>query len=251
MAQYQREKGFTFFGSFEELLEKIGKVEGEELELKCWRAIARYGLYKEKPTDAKVDMLITQLYENIDYSQARREDGFRSGRSQTYDYKAIQRMREEGKSLKEIERATGASRSTVKRAVKKNEANDGEGAITNDAHEPSGLYNNSNNINTMDNGGALKAPPKREYIAYKDKSDAEYESESDNDTDTEYDNDIDTEYEPEDDYKDDYKDDTDNDYNDEYEYNRGLMNPFEPYEPQYDIPRDREFESLMEDNTPF
>ena len=165
MAQYQREKGFTFFGSFEELLEKIGRVEGEELELKCWRAIARYGLYKEKPTDAKVDMLMTQLYENIDYSQARREDGFRSGRSQTYDYKAIQRMREEGKSLKEIEQATGASRSTVKRAVKKNEANDGEGAITNDAHEPSGLYNNSNNINTMDNGGALKAPPKREYIA--------------------------------------------------------------------------------------
>ena len=44
---------------------------------------------------------------------------------------------------------------------------------------------------------------------------------------------------------------TDNDYNDEYEYNRGLMNPFEPYEPQYDIPRDREFESLMEDNIPF
>ena len=66
------------------------------MELKCWRAIARYGLYKEKPTDAKVDMLMTQLYKNIDYSQARREDGFRSGRSQTYDYKAIQRMREEG-----------------------------------------------------------------------------------------------------------------------------------------------------------
>src|SRR5699024_1758426 len=119
---------------------------------------------------------------NIDYSQARREDGFRSGRSQTYDYKAIQRMREEGKSLKEIEQATGASRSTVKRAVKKNEASDGEGVITNDAHEPSDPYNNSNNINTIDNGGALKAPPKREYIAYKDKSDAEYES--DNDTDT-------------------------------------------------------------------
>ena len=245
MAQYQRGKGIHVFGSFEELLEKIGKVEGEELELKCWRAIARYGLYKEKPTDAKGGHADDTAIRKYRLSQARREDGFRSGRSQTYDYKAIQRMREEGKSLKEIERATGASRSTVKRAVKKNEANDGEGAITNDAHEPSGLYNNSNNINTMDNGGALKAPPKREYIAYKDKSDAEYES--DNDTDTESDTDIDTEYESED----DYKDDTDNDYNDEYEYNGGLMNPFEPYEPQYDIPRDREFESLMEDNTPF
>ena len=230
MAQYQREKGFTFFGSFEELLEKIGKVEGEELELKCWRAIARYGLYKEKPTDAKVDMLMTQLYENIDYSQARREDGFRSGRSQTYDYKAIQRMREEGKSLKEIERATGASRSTVKRAVKKNEANDGEGAITNDAHEPSGLYNNSNNINTMDNGGALKAPPKREFIEQRDK----YKNESNDDTDD--------------------NDEYDNEYNDEYnnnhKYNNKSMGLW-TYEPQYDIPRDREFESLMEDNIPF
>ena len=230
MAQYQREKGFTFFGSFEELLEKIRRIEGEELELKCWRAIARYGLYKEKPTDAKVDMLITQLYKNIDYSQARREDGFRSGRSQTYDYKAIQRMREEGKSLKEIEQATGASRSTVKRAVKKNEANDCEGAITNDAHEPSGLYNNSNNINTMDNGGALKAPPKREFIEQRDK----YKNESNDDTDD--------------------NDEYDNEYNDEYnnnhKYNNKSMGLW-PYEPQYDIPRDREFESLMEDNTPF
>ena len=230
MAQYQREKGFTFFGSFEELLEKIRRIEGEELELKCWRAIARYGLYKEKPTDAKVDMLITQLYKNIDYSQARREDGFRSGRSQTYDYKAIQRMREEGKSLKEIERATGASRSTVKRAVKKNEANDGEGAITNDAHEPSGLYNNSNNINTMDNGGALKAPPKREFIEQRDK----YKNESNDDTDD--------------------NDEYDNEYNDEYnnnhKYNNKSMGLW-PYEPQYDMPRDREFESLMEDDIPF
>src|SRR5699024_1027896 len=105
----------------------------------------------------------------------------------------------------------------------------------------------SNNINTMDNGGALKAPPKREYIAYKDKSDAEYESDNDTDTDTESDTDIDTEYESED----DYKDDTDNDYNDEYEYNGGLMNPFEPYEPQYKMPQDREFDSLMEDDNPF
>ena len=137
MAQYQREKGFTFFGSFEELLEKIGRIEGEELELKCWRAIARYGLYKEKAYGRKGDMSDDTAIQNIDYSQARREDGFRSGRSQTYDYKAIQRMREEGKSLKEIEQATGASRSTVKRAVKKNEASDGEGAITDDGHEPS------------------------------------------------------------------------------------------------------------------
>ena len=234
MAQYQREKGFTFFGSFEELLEKIGRVEGEELELKCWRAIARYGLYKEKPTDAKVDMLMTQLYENIDYSQARREDGFRSGRSQTYDYKAIQRMREEGKSLKEIERATGASRSTVKRAVKKNEANDGEGAITNDAHEPSGLYNNSNNINTMDNGGALKAPPKREFIEQRDK----YKNESNDDTDDNYED------------NDEYDNEYNHEYNNNHKYNNKSMGLW-TYEPQYDIPRDREFESLMEDNTPF
>ena len=234
MAQYQREKGFTFFGSFEELLEKIRRIEGEELELKCWRAIARYGLYKEKPTDAKVDMLMTQLYKNIDYSQARREDGFRSGRSQTYDYKAIQRMREEGKSLKEIERATGASRSTVKRAVKKNEANDGEGAITNDAHEPSGLYNNSNNINTMDNGGALKAPPKREFIEQRDK----YKNESNDDTDDNYED------------NDEYDNEYNHEYNNNHKYNNKSMGLW-TYEPQYDIPRDREFESLMEDDTPF
>lgn len=252
MAQYQREKGFTYFNSFEEVLQAIGERKGEKMELECRRALARYGLYGEKPDDLDVDLYLMPMYHNIEYSHQRREDGFKAarygqagGRPPVYDHDEIQRMHEDGKSLDEIAKATGASKSTIKRATRKSKEGDDEGAITDDGYAPSGLYNNYNNISTMDNGGALKAPPKREYIAYKDKSDDEYES--DNDTDTEYDNDIDTEYEPED----DYKDDTDNDYNDEYEYNRGLMNPFEPYEPQHDMPRDREFESLMEDDIPF
>ena len=82
----------------------------------------------------------------------------------------------------------------------------------------------------MDNGGALKAPPKREFIEQRDK----YKNESNDDTDD--------------------NDEYDNEYNDEYnnnhKYNNKSMGLW-PYEPQYDIPRDREFESLMEDDIPF
>ena len=241
MAQYQREKGFTYFNSFEEVLQAIGERKGEKMELECRRALARYGLYGEKPDDLDVDLYLMPMYHNIEYSHQRREDGFKAarygqagGRPPVYDHDEIQRMHEDGKSLDEIAKATGASKSTIKRATRKSKEGDDEGAITDDGYAPSGLYNNYNNISTMDNGGALKAPPKREFIEQRDK----YKNESNDDTDDNYED------------NDEYDNEYNHEYNNNHKYNNKSMGLW-PYEPQYDIPRDREFESLMEDDIPF
>ena len=121
MTEFQRDKCFTFFGTFEAMLMEIGEVEGETTELKCRRALSQYALHGETSADKKINMLLMGIYPTIDYSQGRRADGFKRGRPREYDHEEINHMRKEGRTLNEIARETGASRSTVKRALKRHD----------------------------------------------------------------------------------------------------------------------------------
>ena len=208
MTEFQRDKCFTFFKSFADQLDKIARLMGKEMAFDCCQAIYNYALYSEKPKDETVDMLITSMYETIDYSQDRRADGFKGGRPREHDHEEIISKRREGKTLRETARETGASRSTVKRALKRHD-NDNE-------YDSDTEYDND-----VDN--ASESDPEKENN-YEASCEYNYDNAYDDDTDsdTEYDADLDnaSEYESE--------------KEDEYEYNNNalLMDPYAPpYEP--------------------
>ena len=161
MTEFQRDKCFTFFGTFEAMLMEIGEVEGETTELKCRRALSQYALHGETSADKKINMLLMGIYPTIDYSQGRRADGFKRGRPREYDHEEINHMRKEGRTLNEIARETGASRSTVKRALKRHD---------NDNEYDNDIDSDTEHDNDVDNA-------------------SEYESEKENDHEVEYEND--------------------------------------------------------------
>lgn len=222
MTEFQRDKCFTFFKSFADQLDKIARLMGKEMAFDCCQAIYNYALYSEKPKDETVDMLITSMYETIDYSQDRRADGFKGGRPREHDHEEIISKRREGKTLREIARETGASRSTVKRALKRHD---------NDNEYDNDIDSDTEHDNDVDN--TSESDPEKENAS---EASCEYNYDNayddDTDSDTEYDADLDNASE--------YESEKENEY--EYNNNALLMNP---YEPPYEPFRDREYEDIM------
>ena len=217
MTEFQRDKCFTFFGTFETMLMEIGEVEGETTELKCRRALSQYALHGETSADKKINMLLMGIYPTIDYSQDRRADGFKGGRPREYSREEISRMRREGKKLNEIRQETGASRSTVKRALKH--------------YDKDNEYDKDNDSDTERDADVYNALESD----HKNKPENDYENNTKPKDEPNIDSDYDIDYDNESEYENDTEYDIDND--------SMLMDPYGPL-------RDREYESIMR-NTPY
>lgn len=116
--------GYTITDSSEKALRYIGETEGNDMELNCRRALAEYALHGTMPEDREIASRIAAMRFEVDRlaeEEERRnaEAAKRNARPRTrkYDYDEITRLRDEGKTLKEIREATGATPPSVYHAM--------------------------------------------------------------------------------------------------------------------------------------
>ena len=116
---------YTITESGEKALRYIGETDGNGMELNCRRAIAEYALYGTMPEDREVASRIAAIRFEIDQQEEeekrlKEEQAKAKARENTrkYDYAELIRLREEGKTLREIREETGATPPSVYHALK-------------------------------------------------------------------------------------------------------------------------------------
>ena len=102
-------KQYTITETAEKTLRYIGETDGNAMELNCRRAVADYALNGTLPEDREISSRIAAIRFEIDRQaeeekQLKEEQAKAKARENTrkYDYAELIRLREEGKTLREI-----------------------------------------------------------------------------------------------------------------------------------------------------
>ena len=118
-------KQYTITETAEKTLRYIGETDGNAMELNCRRAVADYALNGTLPEDKEISSRIAAIRFEIDRQaeeekRLKEEQAKAKARENTrkYDYAELIRLREEGKTLREIREETGATPPSVYHALK-------------------------------------------------------------------------------------------------------------------------------------
>ena len=113
-------KQYTITETAEKTLRYIGETDGNAMELNCRRAVADYALNGTLPEDKEISSRIAAIRFEIDQQaeeekRLKEEQAKAKARENTrkYDYAELIRLREEGKTLREIREETGATPPSV------------------------------------------------------------------------------------------------------------------------------------------
>ena len=115
---------YTITETAEKTLRYIGETDGNAMELNCRRAVAEYALNGTLPVDKEISSRIAAIRFEIDRQEEEKrlkeEQAKAKARENTrkYDYAELIRLREEGKTLREIREETGATPPSVYHALK-------------------------------------------------------------------------------------------------------------------------------------
>ena len=117
-------KQYTITETAEKTLRYIGETDGNAMELNCRRAVADYALNGTLPEDKEISSRIAAIRFEIDRQEEEKrlkeEQAKAKARENTrkYDYAELIRLREEGKTLREIREETGATPPSIYHALK-------------------------------------------------------------------------------------------------------------------------------------
>lgn len=111
---------FVFLKSYLEKCEMFQDAGQTDIELKLYRAIAKYGIYGEKSGDVMIDALLTEAFALIDKSAERREakaTAVKYKRREEMKLDEIAELKMQGMKQEEIAKKLGINQSTVSRRL--------------------------------------------------------------------------------------------------------------------------------------